>query len=593
MSSAYAVCLSGHLRSFWTLRHNFEAALVIPNRADVYIHVYSTSTANEELVLQWLRAKPWVHGLEVEWLDGDQLGTIISGFPGFDVLNASMPKAAAIKDASKWRKVLRADEMRRRAELQRGWPYMGVVRTRPDIGFGAVVELECLSLPAQGAVLYTAHPPAATGAVWRFCAGWDGVNGGLCGQIPQTGCMDSPMLHDPQTAVLVECPGCNAFHNPSLKEFVGSCNKFTLYGRGETWGGTHLQDQFAIGTSQAMTVYASLHDYAAGHIAHQPEILHGWRPQMVFGWDPSAATRFHGEPGFLTERLLARHVASANVSVRILETVQWGTHRVNPSTPRSVLKYGSSCSSRNPASLSVGNLTTAHARRDHQHKSTCTLVFFYNGHDAISNRSGRVGPSSSDLLAGLGSSRLLARTSYSSYLTSSMLQLADRLAMGSSPRCQTEDPIRASDFVLHVAPPSVLMQGNHAQLRVTAESWANLCDEWSVALTAFASRHRLTWLSSHNVDEHSIIFWARLPIGLAVANYCEREACIRRLGRTLGRTHRAFRLRKPQLLGPLRDVTGGTLTVLPRKRLVENLRRGAFNVSFNLTVGLFAMLWYV
>ena len=67
-----------------------------------------------------------------------------------------------------------------------------------------------------------------------------------------------------------------------------SCHKFSVYGRGEVWGGTHLQDQLALGSGRAMEIYASLYDHAATLLAEQPELAWGWRPAMAFGWDATA-----------------------------------------------------------------------------------------------------------------------------------------------------------------------------------------------------------------------------------------------------------------------------------------------------------------
>ena len=75
-----------------------------------------------------------------------------------------------------------------------------------------------------------------------------------------------------------------------------------------------------------MEIYASLYDHAATLLAEQPELAWGWRPAMAFGWD-ATAVRWRAEPAYFSERMLARRVVSANVTVRVLDTLQWGTYR--------------------------------------------------------------------------------------------------------------------------------------------------------------------------------------------------------------------------------------------------------------------------
>ena len=224
-----AVCLAGEVRSLWHLRHNFESALVVPNHAHVFAHVYVSHEQpnDEKKAVRWLLQAPWLQQLVVETLNSSLETRIIADFPRFDILNASKGERAALRYASMWRKIKLADELRLTSERQNGWRYRSVVRTRPDIAFGAVVKLDNLDLSLD--VLYTAHPPAATGAVWRFCSGWNGVNEGSCGQLPSSACIESPMLHDPRTAVIAECPCCSPFRNPFHEELVHSCTAHAVY----------------------------------------------------------------------------------------------------------------------------------------------------------------------------------------------------------------------------------------------------------------------------------------------------------------------------------------------------------------------------
>ena len=170
-------------------------------------------------------ASAWLRRMVTETFNTSLALHIVANFPQFSVLNASKGEHPAIRYASMWRKMMLADRLRQSAEADQGWKYKAVVRTRPDIAYGAAVVLDRLDL-SNGEVLYTAHPPAATGAVWRFCSGWDGLNAGSCGQLPSSACIESPLLEDPRTAVLVECPCCSPFRNPFLEELARAPHSF-------------------------------------------------------------------------------------------------------------------------------------------------------------------------------------------------------------------------------------------------------------------------------------------------------------------------------------------------------------------------------
>ena len=139
--SPYAVCLSGGLRHFWPLRHNFEAALVRPNEADVFAHVYvEPDQADHATALAWLQSAPWMVRMHAEVYTASLADRIASQFPNFAILNAS--HASADKLASMWRKVKLANDLRKQHELARGFPYRAIVRTRPDIAYGTIVSLQ-------------------------------------------------------------------------------------------------------------------------------------------------------------------------------------------------------------------------------------------------------------------------------------------------------------------------------------------------------------------------------------------------------------------------------------------------------------------
>ena len=75
-----------------------------------------------------------------------------------------------------------------------------------------------------------------------------------------------------------------------------------------------------------MGVFTSLYEHASSLLTLQPYLAWGWRPEVSLGWDVSAV-RWRAEPAFFSERLLARQLVSANVTVRVLESLQLGTYR--------------------------------------------------------------------------------------------------------------------------------------------------------------------------------------------------------------------------------------------------------------------------
>ena len=89
-----------------------------------------------------------------------------------------------------------------------------------------------------------------------------------------------------------------------------------------------------------------------------------------------------------------------------------------------------------------------------------------------------------------------------------------------------------------------------------------------------------------------MIFWARLRMS-SVGNYCEREGCLKRLEALLREMHGGSPRVAPrslQYFGPI-EVGGAVAAPSLRTLLVEHSRRGTFNATFNVSVGLFALLW--
>ena len=103
-----------------------------------------------------------------------------------------------------------------------------------------------------------------------------------------------------------------------------------------------------------------------------------------------------------------------------------------------------------------------------------------------------------------------------------------------------------------------------------------------------ASRRSLRYLSAATADRHHVIFWGRMRMS-SLGDYCGRERCLKQmealLQGLLGGSPRSL-----HYLGPIVD--GGELAApSPRTRLIEGSRRGTFNATFNVSVGLFAVHW--
>ena len=320
-SSQVAICLSGGLRTFWTLRHNFEAALIQPNQPDVFGHVYySPNDPSHRSSVAWLRAAKWLVRLEVEEYTLELAAHIVAQFPHYASLNASYG-SGALRMASMWRKIRLANDLRRDHERARGVPYRLVIRTRADIAYGAPVHL--LRDYPDRLELLSPLPPRSSGAVWRMCKMWGGANAMTCGGLPKEACIDSPLLHHPDTAILAQCPSCSLKFNRALGAETASCEQFFASGEALSvrpqrgiarWAGDgiHLADQLIIGSGESMNVFASLYDHAGALLLKEPHLR--WNRRLRFG----------------TERLMGHWVAAAGVKVRIIDWLQWGTYRGAP-----------------------------------------------------------------------------------------------------------------------------------------------------------------------------------------------------------------------------------------------------------------------
>jgi hypothetical protein len=126
------------------LKHNFEAAVVLPNRADVFVHLYfDPSLAEHVRALAWLQRARWAVSLVAEVYNDTLAQQITAGLPHYETLQQKhgWSRKDAEKLASMWRKIKLADELRRQHETRRGFTYRVVMRTRFDIAYGAPIAM--------------------------------------------------------------------------------------------------------------------------------------------------------------------------------------------------------------------------------------------------------------------------------------------------------------------------------------------------------------------------------------------------------------------------------------------------------------------
>ena len=95
--------------------------------------------------------------------------------------------------------------------------YSTLLRVRPDLAYGAAVDLQRLPHAAQDwkipsrskrGIVYTPIPPPESGAVWNFCADSDRpghfrdlkrLSSAECSRASNLTCVPSPLLHQPST----------------------------------------------------------------------------------------------------------------------------------------------------------------------------------------------------------------------------------------------------------------------------------------------------------------------------------------------------------------------------------------------------------
>lgn len=150
-----------------------------------------------------------------------------------------------------------------------------------------------------------------------------------CGKLPTTACTESPLLREPATAVLATCPSCMTKRSAALGE-AGHCNNFVVRRKrnsvgaegwntsgwmGDKW---HLSDQIYVGSGSAMDAASSLHDHVGSLLRRHPKLR--------LGVVDSQGELLHREQ-FGPERLLGRWVALSNVTVHVIDWLQWGSYK--------------------------------------------------------------------------------------------------------------------------------------------------------------------------------------------------------------------------------------------------------------------------
>ena len=300
--SGYALCLSGSLRSFNSVRSNLFTALIAPNDGiDMFVHVYhDPSRADHKSALAWLqgeRMRLHVKGLVSEvWnitLEAMVIRHVGRGtydrMRSEDLYGAKVGKPPSAM-LSMWRKVYLCNEMRRAYEITRGMEYIGVVRARPDLAYGTPIVMNALSFKSGDGedhpVIYTPVPPER-GASWRMCEqswlpshlAYERTNlsqrlahrptgGGRCGAMRSESrpllckgqgrncakraieheCIDTPLMDS--IGQLVECPCCerNLSALPSIRAIgssVPTCGCPSLFAQHYVGGGRQNPHAFA------------------------------------------------------------------------------------------------------------------------------------------------------------------------------------------------------------------------------------------------------------------------------------------------------------------------------------------------------------
>ena len=320
VASRYAICLSGGLRTFDEVKHNFELALVAPSSADVFAHVYTDpSSEAHQRAVHWLQKKPWLRKLVVEVFNESVKEDIVRSIPSFPSIRAA--KGSALSMLSMLRKMKLANDLRRDFEGLNGVRYSIVVRVRPDLAFGNKWQLDLLPLRSsvKGGLIFTPLPPIGPGSIWRVCRAHDPFRRTCCAKrkrccktlsapIPESedgqcdahsnssSCVPSPLL--PHLGFYVDCPCCSIERNAAKGHMVCGCNKFQSV----------VFDQVAIGNSLGMDAYSSLYDRVE-------ELWNTNHTRVVF------------KSGFVTERLLKILLLKQHVRLHVTSALQWGVRR--------------------------------------------------------------------------------------------------------------------------------------------------------------------------------------------------------------------------------------------------------------------------
>ena len=290
-SARYAICLSGDVRSLDRVADRFEQNLVLPNRADVFAHVYfNPANAGEARAVAWLRNASWTKALVTEVYDSRLKQEIIASFPEYDKMQRrdnyerQVRHSSSANRLSMWRKVWLANQLRVEYARRAGVHYTAVVRCRPDLLFETKVELGLYPVgDAAGKQCVNVEADS-------FCS--KKVAKGTCAKFNA---------------------GCAAACDPA-------CNvaPVAVWSKG---------DLFAIGAPNEIDVLASVY----GNISR------------LFADDPN---RFNG--AYVSEKLLRDHLAEhgieqrgvdveEGVAIRIVRTgrQEWGHQKEAPAPPPS------------------------------------------------------------------------------------------------------------------------------------------------------------------------------------------------------------------------------------------------------------------
>ena len=132
-----AICISGMLRTFDKIKHDFEKTVVRFN-ADVFAHLH-TQVGQSNSSLWWLMSRPWAKKVVFSEYNAETKAKLISYFPDynkmrqFDTYERPYRDKSTSNRLSMWRQIFLSNELKRQYEIANNFKYTYVIRMRPDV----------------------------------------------------------------------------------------------------------------------------------------------------------------------------------------------------------------------------------------------------------------------------------------------------------------------------------------------------------------------------------------------------------------------------------------------------------------------------